>query len=379
MCACVIVPRFADKKYKTKLNGEQVEEAANLARAINLKVVFANEVKTKMTPATLFGTGKVEQIRDVAKKAEVVFVDYPLTPVQQKNLEKKWNTKVIDRTGLILEIFADRAKSKEGKLQVELAQNQYQMGRLVRSWTHLERQRGGLGKVAGPGETQIEADRRQLRQKIKKIKQDIKKIEKTRKLHRQKRKKSDMPVVALVGYTNAGKSTLFNRLTNAGISTKDRLFETLDTTIRQVKSPHNIIVSDTVGFIDNLPTQLIAAFKATLEEVVYADLIIHVRDCAHPESKQQAEVVYKILEEIGAEQKNIIEVMNKIDLIHNCNPKNYSNNSVAVSAKNNVGINELLSVIESKTNPKTNSCQVSQTREPSPHPIENQESISLRQ
>ena len=373
------MPRFADKKYKTKLNGEQVEEAANLARAINLKVVFANEVKTKMTPATLFGTGKVEQIRDVAKKAEVVFVDYPLTPVQQKNLEKKWNTKVIDRTGLILEIFADRAKSKEGKLQVELAQNQYQMGRLVRSWTHLERQRGGLGKVAGPGETQIEADRRQLRQKIKKIKQDIKKIEKTRKLHRQKRKKSDMPVVALVGYTNAGKSTLFNRLTNAGISTKDRLFETLDTTIRQVKSPHNIIVSDTVGFIDNLPTQLIAAFKATLEEVVYADLIIHVRDCAHPESKQQAEVVYKILEEIGAEQKNIIEVMNKIDLIHNCNPKNYSNNSVAVSAKNNVGINELLSVIESKTNPKTNSCQVSQTREPSPHPIENQESISLRQ
>ena len=380
--ACVIVPRFkSTKNYndQTIVNGEQVEEAVNLAKAINLKVVFANEIKTKMTPATLFGAGKVEQIKRFTKNAEVVVVDHPLTPVQQKNLEKKWDTKVIDRTGLILEIFADRAKSREGKLQVELAQNQYQMGRLVRSWTHLERQRGGLGKVAGPGETQIEADRRQLRQKIKKIKQDIKKIEKTRKLHRQKRDKNNMPLVALVGYTNAGKSTLFNRLTNAGTPTKDRLFETLDTTIRRVKSPHRVILSDTVGFIANLPTQLIAAFKATLEEVLYADLILHVRDVAHPESNQQAKVVYEILDEIGANNKKIVEVMNKIDLIHNCNPDNYPNNNVAVSAKNNVGIDELLKVIQTKTN----FCSDVQTDEPareiSPRSTVHQESISPHQ
>ena len=382
--ACVIVPRFNSTKNnnnndQTIINGEQVEEAVNLAKAINLKVVFANEIKTKMTPATLFGSGKIEQIKRFSKNAEVVVVDHPLTPVQQKNLEKKWDTKVIDRTGLILEIFADRAKSREGKLQVELAQNQYQMGRLVRSWTHLERQRGGLGKVAGPGETQIEADRRQLRQKIKKIKQDIKKIEKTRKLHRQKREKSDMPLVALVGYTNAGKSTLFNRLTNAGTPAKDRLFETLDTTIRRIKTPHRIILSDTVGFIANLPTQLIAAFKATLEEVLYADLILHVRDVAHPESKQQAKVVYKILDEIGANNERVVEVMNKIDLIHNGNPNNYPSDNVAISAKDNVGIDELLKVIETKTN----SCSDSQTEEsahePSPHSTIHQESISPHQ
>ncbi len=255
-----------------------------------------------------------------ASHAELVIVDHSLTPVQQRNLEKEWNAKVLDRTGLILEIFGRRAQTKEGALQVELAHLTYQKGRLVRSWTHLERQRGGGGFLGGPGETQIEADRRALQEKILRIKRELETVVRTRTLHRAKRKKVPHPVVALVGYTNAGKSTLFNRLTGAGVVAEDMLFATLDPTLRRIKLEHGetIILSDTVGFISNLPTHLVAAFRATLEEVVEADLILHVRDISDPDTAAQAEDVHAIMESLGIERgdtKRIIEVWNKIDLL----------------------------------------------------------------
>ena len=286
-----------------------LEEAVALAEALpGLEIAGAEVVRLpKAQPGQLFGTGKVEELKERFSETEIglVLVDGPVTPVQQRNLERDWGVKLLDRTGLILEIFADRARTREGVLQVELAALSYQRTRLVRAWTHLERQRGGLGFVGGPGETQIEADRRAIDEAITRIRRQLKKVVKTRELHRAARAKVPYPVVALVGYTNAGKSTLFNRMTGAGVMAKDMLFATLDPTMRAVRLPSGkeVILSDTVGFISDLPTQLVAAFRATLEEVLAADLVLHVRDISHPETKEQAEDVDGILAELGIEEE----------------------------------------------------------------------------
>ncbi len=299
----------------------RLEEAAGLAEAVNLDVRDKVIVPLrKPTPATLIGSGKVEELAALVRihEAELVVVDHPLSPVQQRNLEKAWSAKVLDRTGLILEIFGDRAQTKEGRLQVELAHLNYQKSRLVRSWTHLERQRGGFGFLGGPGETQIEAARRQIHTRIRQIEKDLGAVRNMRSVHRAKRKGVPQPVLALVGYTNAGKSTLFNRLTGADVLAKHMLFATLDPTLRRVKLPHGeeVIVSDTVGFISELPTTLVAAFRATLEEVVEADIILHVRDIAAPESAAQAADVQQVLRELGVDPEapgRVVEVWNKID------------------------------------------------------------------
>lgn len=332
--AVVLVPDLSRGKNQTSKEQSQtslddrLEEAEGLALAIDLDIQITKSISLdRLRPATLFGSGKVEELKHLIHEleADLVIIDYSLSPVQQRNLEKLWDVKILDRTGLILEIFGRRAATREGRLQVELAHLTYQKSRLVRSWTHLERQRGGSGFLGGPGETQLESDKRQLQKRIMSISKDLEKVKRTRELHRQKRRKVPYPIVALVGYTNAGKSTLFNRLTGAKVLVKDQLFATLDPTMRSLELPSGlkIILSDTVGFISNLPTQLVAAFRATLEEVLEADLILHIEDISNPNREQHRQDVLAILKALGVNQGKktkitpLLTVWNKID----CLPK----------------------------------------------------------
>jgi len=347
----------------------KLDEAIGLARAIDLEVEQSGIVMLNaLRPATYLGKGKVEEISGLVKSfdAGIVVMDCALSPVQQRNLEKAWNAKVVDRTGLILEIFGRRARTSEGALQVEHAHLTYQKSRLVRSWTHLERQRGGFGFLGGPGETQLEADRRMIDERLAKIETELGGVKRTRALHRESRRRVPYPIVALVGYTNAGKSTLFNRMTQASVLSAEMLFATLDPTLRAVALPHGarIILSDTVGFISDLPTMLIAAFRATLEEVIEADVILHVRDVSHEDADAQLHDVEKILNELGIDPRNevndkraLIEVWNKIDrldqaarerLANVAERRSSSNRPVLASATTGEGLDALAAAIEAR-------------------------------
>ena len=330
-----------------------------MAASIGLVVVHEQVFMLRsVTPATLFGKGQVELAREALQEAEVgvVVVDASLTPVQQRNLETAWGAKVIDRTGLILDIFGARARTREGTLQVELAHLEYQRSRLVRSWTHLERQRGGFGFLGGPGETQIEADRRLIGDRITRLRTELEDVRRTRGLHRGARKRVPYPVVALVGYTNAGKSTLFNALTGAAVMAEDQLFATLDPTMRGIVLPsgRNVILSDTVGFISDLPTELVAAFRATLEEVAEADLLLHVRDVAHPDTEAQAADVRAVLNRMAKDetlderwQDRALEVLNKADLLGGVNGV-VQGDGIAVSALTGEGLARLCRTIDDR-------------------------------
>nr|WP_308429862.1 GTPase HflX [Gemmobacter lanyuensis] len=353
----IIHPDLKAEKTR-RLPEHGLAEAVSLAAALpGMEILGAEVVRlSRVHPGTLFGSGKVEELKARFKEAhvELVLIDGPVSPIQQRNLEKAWGVKLLDRTSLILEIFADRARTREGVLQVELAALSYQRTRLVRAWTHLERQRGGFGFVGGPGETQKEADRRAIDDQVIRIRRQLEKVVRTRELHRSARRKVPFPIVALVGYTNAGKSTLFNRATGADVLAKDMLFATLDPTMRGVTLPsgRKVILSDTVGFISDLPTQLVAAFRATLEEVLEADLILHVRDIAHPESAEQAADVADILGSLGVKGETpMFEVWNKLDLVDATTHEGLiaqaraRDNVFAVSALTGEGLDRLLDAI----------------------------------